>query len=31
LVIVLGMYGFTALGFELMQALPLVASGGGGH
>jgi cytochrome c oxidase subunit 1 len=30
-VIVLGMYGFTALGFELMQALPLVASGGGGH
>lgn len=31
LVIVAAMYGFTILGFELMQALPVVASGGSGH
>lgn len=32
LTIVLAMYGFTALGFELMQALPVAAAGGGhGH
>lgn len=29
--IVAGMYLFTLIGFELMQSLPLVASGGGGH
>lgn len=31
LVIVLAMYGFTALGFELMQTLPVTALGGAGH
>ncbi|WP_145109848.1 cbb3-type cytochrome c oxidase subunit I [Cereibacter sediminicola] len=32
LAIVIGMYGFTALGFELMRALPIEATGGtGGH
>jgi len=31
LVIVLAMYGFTVIGFEMMQALPVTASGGGGH
>ncbi|WP_151704284.1 cbb3-type cytochrome c oxidase subunit I [Nitrincola alkalilacustris] len=31
LVIVLAMYGFTIIGFEMMQALPATASGGGGH
>lgn len=31
LVIVLAMYGFTIVGFELMQSLPITASGGGGH
>lgn len=31
LVIVLGMYGFTALGFELMQNLQVAATGGTGH
>ena len=31
LVIVAAMYVFSALGFELMQSLPLSASGGGGH
>lgn len=31
LVIVVGMYVFSAVGFELMQSLPLSASGGGGH
>ncbi|MDZ4093456.1 MAG: cbb3-type cytochrome c oxidase subunit I [Paracoccaceae bacterium] len=31
LVIVLAMYGFTTLGFELMQALPVTAVGGAGH
>lgn len=31
LVIVAAMYVFTAIGFELMQALPIAASGGGGH
>ena len=31
LVLVLAMYGFTVLGFELMQSLPLAAAGGGGH
>ncbi|MDP1668106.1 cbb3-type cytochrome c oxidase subunit I [Phaeovulum sp.] len=31
LVIVLAMYGFTTIGFELMQSLPLTASGGAGH
>jgi cytochrome c oxidase subunit I len=31
LAIVGAMYVFTALGFELMQALPLSASGGAGH
>ena len=31
LAIVVAMYVFTALGFELMQALPITASGGGGH
>ncbi len=30
-ILIAGMYVFTALGFELMQSLPLVASGGGGH
>jgi cytochrome c oxidase subunit 1 len=30
-VIVVAMYLFSALGFELMQSLPLSASGGGGH
>ena len=29
--IVAAMYVFSALGFELMQSLPLSASGGGGH
>ena len=31
LVIVAAMYVFSAVGFELMQALPISASGGGGH
>jgi len=31
LVVVAAMYGFTALGFELMQGLPIVASGSAGH
>jgi cytochrome c oxidase subunit I len=31
LIIVAGMYLFTALGFELMQWLPVTVSGGGGH
>lgn len=31
LVIVAAMYGFTVVGFELMQNLPVVASGGAGH
>jgi len=31
LVIVVAMYVFSAVGFELMQALPVSASGGGGH
>jgi hypothetical protein len=31
LLIVLAMYGFSALGFEMMKALPVVALGGGGH
>lgn len=31
LVIVVGMYGFTAVGFELMQNLPVLAAGGTGH
>lgn len=31
LVIVVAMYGFTILGFELMQSLPVAASGGSGH
>jgi len=31
LAIVAGMYLFTAIGFELMQSLPIIASGGGGH
>jgi len=30
LVIVLAMYAFTAIGFELMQALPVTSTGGGG-
>ena len=30
LVIVAAMYAFTALGFELMLALPVAAPGGGG-
>ncbi|MFQ5959174.1 MAG: cbb3-type cytochrome c oxidase subunit I [Alphaproteobacteria bacterium] len=30
-VLIAGMYVFTALGFELMQSLPLVASGDAGH
>lgn len=30
-VIVAAMYVFSALGFELMQSLPISASGGGGH
>jgi cytochrome c oxidase subunit I len=29
--IVAGMYVFTAIGFELMQRLPITATGGGGH
>ena len=29
--IVAAMYLFTAIGFELMQALPVTAAGGGGH
>lgn len=31
LVIVAAMYGFTIIGFELMQNLPVIASGGAGH
>ena len=31
LAIVIAMYAFTALGFELMQALPVIASGGDAH
>lgn len=31
LLIVAAMYAFTALGFELMQALPVTATGGGAH
>jgi cytochrome c oxidase subunit 1 len=31
LVIVAAMYFFSAVGFELMQSLPISASGGGGH
>ena len=31
LVLVAGMYVFTALGFELMQSLPVTATGAGGH
>lgn len=31
LVIVAAMYAFSAVGFELMQSLPISASGGGGH
>lgn len=31
LVIVLAMYGATAVGFEVMQSLPLAALGGAGH
>lgn len=31
LVIVLAMYGATAIGFEVMQSLPVTASGGAGH
>ena len=31
LVIVVAMYGFTIIGFELMQSLPVVASGTVGH
>ncbi|MFQ5764507.1 MAG: cbb3-type cytochrome c oxidase subunit I [Rhodospirillales bacterium] len=31
LVLVAGMYVFTALGFELMQSLPVTAAGAGGH
>ena len=31
LVIVLAMYAFSTVGFELMQSLPISASGGGGH
>lgn len=31
LVIVVAMYAFTAIGFEMMQALPVTAAGGGGH
>jgi cytochrome c oxidase subunit I len=31
LAIVAGMYVFTAIGFELMQSLPVTATGGGGH
>ena len=31
LLIVVAMYVFTALGFELMQSLPVTAVGGGGH
>ena len=31
LVIVIAMYAFSSVGFELMQALPVTAVGGGGH
>ncbi len=31
LAIVVAMYAFSALGFELMRALPITAAGGGGH
>jgi cytochrome c oxidase subunit 1 len=31
LAIVAAMYAFSAVGFELMQSLPISASGGGGH
>lgn len=31
LVIVAAMYAFSALGFELMQSLPIMATGGGAH
>jgi len=31
LVILIAMYSFTALGFELMQSLPVTASGGAAH
>jgi cytochrome c oxidase subunit 1 len=31
LVIVGAMYGFSAVGFEIMKALPVIAQGGGGH
>lgn len=31
LVIVIAMYAFTAVGFELMQSLPVTASGSGAH
>ena len=31
LVIVVAMYGFTTIGFEMMQSLPVTAAGGGGH
>jgi cytochrome c oxidase subunit I len=31
LAIVVAMYAFSAIGFELMQSLPVTAGGGGGH
>ncbi|HRQ47288.1 MAG TPA: hypothetical protein PK725_10085, partial [Rhodocyclaceae bacterium] len=31
LLIVVAMYGFTTIGFEMMQSLPVTAAGGGGH
>jgi cytochrome c oxidase subunit 1 len=31
LVIVVAMYGFTTIGFEMMQSLPVTAAGAGGH
>jgi cytochrome c oxidase subunit I len=31
LLIVIAMYAFTAIGFDLMQALPIAATGGGAH
>jgi len=30
-IIVAAMYAFTAVGFELMQTLPVAATGGGAH
>jgi cytochrome c oxidase subunit 1 len=31
MLIVVAMYGFTTIGFELMQSLPVTAAGGAGH